>query len=223
MRYPNVREAIFLDRPNRFIAHVELDGATETVHVKNTGRCLELLIPGRRVILAVSDNPARRTKYDLIAVQKPGLGLVNIDSQAPNHIVREWLQSQTPDYLKPEYTFGDSRLDFYVEKDGRKILIEVKGCTLELDGTGYFPDAPTQRGTKHLAELTDAVGRGYTCFAVFVIQMEGVTEVCPNTATDPAFAAAWKAAEDAGVRMVFLPCTVSEDTLLPAANAPQIL
>ncbi|MBO5670930.1 MAG: DNA/RNA nuclease SfsA [Clostridia bacterium] len=223
MRYAKTVEGVFLDRPNRFIAHVELDGATETVHVKNTGRCRELLVPGRRVILAVSDNPARRTKYDLIAVEKPGLGLVNIDSQAPNHVVREWLDRQSPDLLKPEYTFGDSRLDFYLEKDGKQILIEVKGCTLELDGIGYFPDAPTQRGTKHLAELTDAAGRGYTCFAVFVIQMPGVTEVRPNTATDPAFAAAWKAAENAGVRMVFLPCAVTEDTLIPAANAPQIL
>ena len=223
MRYPNVREAVFLDRPNRFVAHVDLDGVAETVHVKNTGRCRELLIPGRRVILSSSDNPARRTKYDLIAVEKPGLGLVNIDSQAPNYAVREWLKEQSPDYLKPEYTFGESRLDFYAEKDGRKILIEVKGCTLEVDGVGYFPDAPTERGTKHLRELAAAVLRGCECFAVFVIQMPGVTEVRPNTATDPAFAAAWKAAEEAGVRIVFLPCRVTEDSLQIHSAAPRLL
>lgn len=223
MRYPNVREAVFLDRPNRFIAHVELEGAVETVHVKNTGRCRELLIPGSRVIVSASDNPARRTGYDLIAVEKQGLGLVNIDSQAPNRVVREWLETQSPDFLKPEYTYGDSRLDFYAEKDGRKLLIEVKGCTLEIDGIGYFPDAPTKRGTKHLLELAAAVSLGYECFAVFAIQMPGVTEVRPNTVTDSAFAAAWRAAVDAGVRIVFLPCTVAEDRLIPADGAPKIL
>ncbi len=223
MRYPNICEAVFLDRPNRFIAHVELDGAVETVHVKNTGRCRELLIPGRRVVLSASDNLARRTKYDLITVEKPGLGLVNIDSQAPNQVVRAWLEAQSPDFIKPEYTYGDSRLDFYAEKDGRKILIEVKGCTLEVDGVGYFPDAPTQRGAKHLLELAAAVARGYECFAVFVIQMPGITEVCPNTLTDPAFTAAWRTAVNAGVRIVFLPCTVAEDRLIPADGAPKIL
>ncbi len=223
MHYPNVREAIFLDRPNRFIAHTELDGVTETVHVKNTGRCRELLVPGRRVILSASDNPARRTKYDLIAVEKPGLGLVNIDSQAPNQVVREWLESQSPDFLKPEYTFGDSRLDFYAEKDGRRILIEVKGCTLEVDGVGYFPDAPTVRGTKHLGELAAAVSRGYECYAVFVIQMPGIREVRPNDATDPAFAEAWQTAQSAGVQIVFLPCIVTEDTMIPEESVAKIL
>lgn len=223
MQYAKTVEAVFRDRPNRFVAHVERSGVTETVHVKNTGRMRELLIPGRRVILAVSDTPARRTKYDLIAVEKPGLGLVNIDSQAPNHVVREWLESQSPDLIKPEYTFGDSRLDFYLEKSGKQILMEVKGCTLEVDGVGYFPDAPTQRGTKHLAELAAAASRGYVCFAVFVIQMPGIREVRPNAATDPAFADAWKAAQAAGVRMVFLPCTVTENTLAYVQPAQLIL
>lgn len=213
MQYPNTKAATFLARPNRFVARVLLDGEVHTVHVKNTGRCRELLCPGRPVILTETDNPARKTKYDLIAVEKPGLGLVNIDSQAPNAVVREWLAAQEPDVLRPEYTFGDSRLDFYLEKDGEKILMEVKGCTLEVDGVGYFPDAPTERGVKHLRELTRAAGQGYTCCAVFVIQMNGVTEVRPNPITDPDFAQAWADACAAGVQVIFLPCTVTENTL----------
>lgn len=223
MRYARTVEAVFLDRPNRFIAHVKLDGAKETVHVKNTGRMRELLAFGRRVILSVSDNPARRTKYDLIAVEKPGLGLVNIDSQAPNHVVREWLKSQSPERLKPEYVFRDSRLDFYAEKGGRRILMEVKGCTLEVDGIGYFPDAPTVRGAKHLRELAAAVSDGFACYAVFVIQMPGIREVLPNAVTDPAFAEAWQKALDAGVQIVFLPCAVTEDTLSVGEGVPRIL
>lgn len=150
MKYRYTIKARFVSRPNRFVAKVELDGQCETVHVKNTGRCKELLLPGAEVILAASDNLQRKTKYDLIAVKKETLGWVNIDSQAPNKVVREWLES-CPDifpdmtYIKPEYVFGDSRIDFYIKCGERKILMEVKGCTLEIDGVGYFPDAPTER------------------------------------------------------------------------------
>ena len=139
MNYPNTCEAIFLDRPNRFIAHVDLDGKTETVHVKNTGRCKELLLPGSKVILSKSENPARKTAYDLIGVYKDGIRLFNIDSQVPNHVVGEWLQTQEFTLIKPEYTFGDSRIDFYMERDSERWLLEVKGCTLERDGIGYSP------------------------------------------------------------------------------------
>ncbi len=218
MRYPNTVIAEFCERPNRFIARVQLEGALHTVHVKNTGRCRELLVPGRPVVLARGTGEKRKTEYDLIAVDKPGLGWVNIDSQAPNTVAREWLSTLAPDLLRPEYTFGDSRLDFYMEKGGKRYLIEVKGCTLEIEGQGYFPDAPTVRGAKHLRELTRAAGQGYTCAVLFVIQMNGITAVHPNRTTDPAFAAAWAEAEAAGVRIIPLPCTVTEDTLTAADN-----
>ena len=150
MKYREIADGIFVDRPNRFIAHVGVNGAVETVHVKNTGRCRELLLPGTAVRLEVSDNPKRKTKYDLVAVHKQGLGWVNMDSQAPNKIVGEWLAKQGYDYIKPEFTYGKSRIDFYMEKGEQKYLLEVKGCTLEVDGIGYFPDAPTERGVKHV-------------------------------------------------------------------------
>lgn len=213
MKYREITTGWFIDRPNRFIAHVEIDGHEETVHVKNTGRCRELLKPGVAVCLEVSDNPRRKTKYDLISVFKENLGWVNIDSQAPNRVVREWLEKQDYDLIKPEYKYGDSRIDFYMEKDGRKYLMEVKGCTLEIDGIGYFPDAPTQRGVKHLQELTRASGEGYECTAAFVIQMEGVTEVRPNIKTHPQFGQALEEAEAAGVRIMCLQCRVGKDTL----------
>ena len=146
MKYRTIIKGIFEDRPNRFIAHVWIDEKLETVHVKNTGRCKELLLPGSTVILEDSDNPNRKTRYDLIAVYKEGLGLINMDSQAPNKVVAEWLATQDYDYIKPEYKFGNSRVDFYMEKEGEKYLMEVKGCTLEIDGIGYIPDAPTERG-----------------------------------------------------------------------------
>ena len=152
MKYRDVTAARFIDRPNRFVAHAEIGGAAETVHVKNTGRCKELLLPGVPVILAKADNPSRKTKYDLIAVKKKGLGWVNIDSQAPNAAVREWLERQRFDRIRPEYVYGDSRIDFYMEKGKRKFLLEIKGCTLEIGGVGYFPDAPTERGVKHIRE-----------------------------------------------------------------------
>ena len=153
MKYANIVSGRFIDRPNRFIAHVEIDGVKETVHVKNTGRCMELLLPEADVMLAVSDSPSRKTKYDLISVYKKNLGWVNIDSQAPNVVVKEWLMSGQQVFpnittLKPEYVHGNSRVDFYLECGQRKIFIEVKGCTLEIDGIGYFPDALTERGVK---------------------------------------------------------------------------
>lgn len=202
-----------MDRPNRFIAHVEVAGRLETVHVKNTGRCKELLLPGVRVILELADKPERKTKYDLIAVYKEGFGLINMDSQAPNKVVGEWLQLQDYDYIKPEYKYGNSRIDFYLERQGERYLLEVKGCTLELDGIGYFPDAPTERGVKHLNELAQAVGAGYHCAIAYVIQMEGVTEVRPNITTHPAYGEAIAAAEAAGVKVLFLCCQVDENSL----------
>lgn len=213
MKYKTVIKATFLDRPNRFIAHVLLDGAPETVHVKNTGRCGELLLPGAEVWLERSDNPARKTAYDLIAVRKKGGLLVNIDSQAPNQVVREWLEGQGCSRIVPEYAYGSSRIDFYLERDGARCLLEVKGCTLERDGIGYFPDAPTERGVKHLRELARAVEDGYRAAVAFVIQMDGVTEVRPNTETHPAFGDALRAARAAGVEVLFLPCHVEPDAL----------
>lgn len=211
MKYNKIIRGIFHSRPNRFIANVYIDGDLETVHVKNTGRCKELLLPGVEVILEVSDNPARKTKFDLIAVYKAGLGLVNIDSQLCNKVAHEWLAMQGYDFIKPEYTYGASRVDFYMERNGEKYLMEVKGCTLEFDGVGYFPDAPTERGVKHLKELTTAVERGFHCSIAFVIPMEGITEVRANMETHPAFGDALEAAKQAGVEVVFLPCKVSPD------------
>lgn len=213
MKYKNTIPARFHSRPNRFIARVWLDGSLETVHVKNTGRCKELLLPEAEVILEPSDKPGRKTKYDLISVYKENLGWVNIDSQAPNKVVREWLEKQDYTYIKPEYTYGDSRVDFYMEKGDEKYLMEVKGCTLEREGIGYFPDAPTERGVKHLRELTKAAAKGYHCIVAFVIQMEGICEVRPNTETHREFAEALEEAKIAGVQVLFLNCKVTEDSL----------
>lgn len=217
MKYKKIIHGTFHSRPNRFIAKVYLNEELETVHVKNTGRCKELLIPGAEVILEVSDNPARKTKYDLIAVYKEGLGLVNIDSQLCNKVAGEWLETQGYDYIKPEFTHGASRMDFYMERNGEKYLLEVKGCTLEIDGIGYFPDAPTERGVKHLKELTTAVEQGFHCCIAFVIPMEGVMEVRANVATHAAFGEALEAAKQAGVEVVFLPCKVLPDEVFVTA------
>lgn len=215
MIYENVCDGVFVERPNRFIAHVMVDGVQEVVHVKNTGRCKELLLPGVRVVLARSANPARKTQFDLIAVWKEGLGWVNIDSQAPNHVMGEWLKTRDYTFVKPEYTYGKSRIDFYLETgDGEKILVEVKGCTLEIEGVGYFPDAPTERGVKHLRELAAAVTAGYRCAIAFVIPMEGVREVRANVATHPEFGVALEEAKQAGVEVWFLPCKVERDSLM---------
>ncbi|WP_026524923.1 DNA/RNA nuclease SfsA [Butyrivibrio sp. MB2005] len=213
MRYNAISEAKFISRPNRFIAKVMLDGKEITVHVKNTGRCRELLIPGCRVFLEKASNPERKTPYDLVAVEKDGR-IINIDSQAPNAVVREWLLSKNEySFVKPEYKYGDSRIDFYMEKGDKKYLMEVKGCTLFVDGVGYFPDAPTERGAKHLRELAGAISEGYQAAVAFVIQGEGITEVRPNMTTDPEFAAAFEEARAAGVKVIFYLCRVTEDNL----------
>ena len=213
MKYENIVEGKFINRPNRFIAYVEVADRMETVHVKNTGRCRELLLPGNTVGIQRSDNEARKTKYDLISVYKKGSGWVNIDSQAPNKVVGEWLEKQEYDYVKPEYVYGNSRIDFYMEKGATKYLMEVKGCTLEIDGAGYFPDAPTERGTKHLRELINAVSEGYNCYIAFVIPMEGVKMVYPNAAMDKEFAEAFYEAQAAGVKVLNLACRVEKDEL----------
>ena len=214
MKYRKVIDAKFINRPNRFIAEVEIpERGREIVHVKNTGRCKELLISGVDVILEESDNLNRKTKYDLIAVRKEGMGWINIESQAPNKVVYEWLEKQGYSYIKPEYKYGNSRIDFYMERENSKYLMEVKGCTLEIDRIGYFPDAPTERGVKLLRELTLATKKGYKCIIAFVIQMEGITEVRPNISTHPEFGIALKEAKDAGVEIWYMPCRVMPDEL----------
>ncbi len=220
MRYEGVVSGTFLERPNRFIARVAVEGRTETVHVKNTGRCRELLLPGSRVFLAPGVNPARKTRYDLIAVVKQSGLLVNIDSQAPNRAAAEWFSTLGYDRVTPEVRYGDSRLDFLLEKGGERTLLEVKGCTLERDGVGYFPDAPTQRGARHLRELARAVGEGYRAAVAFVIQMDGITAVRPNRDTDPDFARAWGEALRAGVDVRFLLCHVEPDSLRVVGEVP---
>ena len=213
MKYREIVEGIFIDRPNRFIAHVDIEGVVNTVHVKNTGRCKELLIPKTPVRLEVSDNPNRKTLYDLVAVYKKNFGWINMGSQAPNKVVKEWLETKDYDYIKPEYKYGDSRIDFYMRKGNQEYLMEVKGCTLEIDGIGYFPDAPTTRGIKHLRELIKAKRAGYECAVAFVIQMEGINEVRPNIDTHPEFGVALQEAKEAGVKILYLTCKVGRDTL----------
>lgn len=217
MTYTNTLPGIFLSRPNRFIAHVEIDDETIIAHVKNTGRCGELLISGTRVVLQKSDNPEHKTAYDLIAVWK-GERLINIDSQAPNKVFLEYLQSgQYIDgvtHIKPEARYGVSRFDFYVEAGERRIYIEVKGVTLEENGVVLFLDAPTERGVKHLKELAQCVMKGYEAHVVFIIQMNDVRYFTPNNKTHPAFGEALTAAEQAGVNVAALDCTVAENSLV---------
>ena len=218
MKYQNICRGLFVERPNRFVAIVEIAGQKETVHVKNTGRCRELLVPGAEVWLSRSDSPARKTKYDLIAVRKNGSVLFNIDSQAPNAVVGEWLAVQDFDRIVPEFRFGQSRIDFYMERGGERWLLEVKGCTLERNGIGYFPDAPTERGARHLRELTVAAAAGFHAAVAFVMQADGMKTVLPNRETDPAFAEAMHAAEEAGVQILYLPCHVEPDKLEIVGN-----
>jgi len=215
MRYQNIYRAKFIARPNRFIAKVELDGKEETVHVKNTGRCRELLVPGAQVWCQVSDDPKRKTGFDLIAVQK-GNRIINMDSQAPNAAAKEWLQAGglgEIQNLHAETVHGESRFDFSFTKDGRPCFLEVKGVTLETDGVCAFPDAPTLRGTKHLRALTQLAGEGYGAYVLFVIQMADVAYLHPNDATDPAFAAALRDAHKAGVSILAYDCSVTPDTM----------
>lgn len=217
IRYPNTIPGIFVRRLNRFTAEVMINGQLDKVHVKNTGRLRELLLPEAKVMLQKSDKPGRKTAYDLISVYKPGLEWVNIDSLVPNALVKQYLEIRDYDLVKPEYTYGKSRFDFYMEKDGEKYLTEVKGCTLaaDLEGRkiGLFPDAPTERGVKHLNELAEAAKAGYHCSISFVIQMNGIRQVLPNNKTHPEFGRALKKAVDAGVKIVYCQCRVEADCI----------
>ena len=215
MEYQRMVSGIFLDRPNRFVAHIEINGVPEVCHVKNTGRCRELLPVGASVWCQESDNPNRKTKYDLIAVQK-GQRIINMDSQAPNAAVKEWLSSgglgEIAD-LKAEVKQGDSRFDFSFTKDGRPCYLEVKGVTLENDGICAFPDAPTQRGAKHLRGLTALTQEGYGAYVLFVIQMSDVKYLHPNDATDPDFGTALREAAANGVTVLAVDCHVTSDSM----------
>lgn len=227
MVYSSIKKARFLSRPNRFIAMVELEGQELPVHVKNTGRCRELLVPDATVYLEPSGNPSRKTAYSLVAVDKGSL-LINMDSQAPNQVVEEALrQGWIPPGLhgpitgvRREYTWGNSRFDFYLEADGRPTLMEVKGVTLEQDGLALFPDAPTQRGVKHLTELIRAREEGFGAWVVFVVQMAGMTDFAPNDATHPAFGEALRQAKAAGVGLCACSCRVTPDSLTLGAPLP---
>lgn len=222
MIYPNMVPGTFLARPNRFIAHVEIDGQVETVHVKNTGRCRELLPVGAKVWCQRASNPSRKTKFDLITVRK-GDRLINMDSQAPNAAAAEWLRSGRlgqVDDLKAETFHGDSRFDFSFTLEGKPCFLEVKGVTLETDGVCAFPDAPTERGVKHLQGLTEAAKAGYGAFVLFVIQMADVKFLHPNDATDPAFGAALREAAENGVTVLAMDCAVTEDTIVIRQRVP---
>lgn len=216
MHYTSMVQGIFRKRPNRFIAHVEIDSTEQICHVKNTGRCRELLIPGTQVWCQVSDNPNRKTKYDLIAVRK-GHRLINMDSQAPNAAAREWLAhgglGDLQD-LRAETVHGDSRFDFSFRLNGQQCFLEVKGVTLEQDGVCAFPDAPTLRGVKHLRGLAQAAREGYGAYVLFVIQMGDVLSLHPNDATDPAFGTALREAAAAGVTVLAMECSVTPESMI---------
>ena len=254
MQYTNVMAGRFIARPNRFIAHVEIAGQEEIVHVKNTGRCKELLVPGATVYVEHFPEGKRKTKYDLIAVEKVVEGLpvhgdlesdsaveknglihstptnkkptllINMDSQAPNKVVQEWLVAHEPfgkiTYLKPECKHGDSRFDFYLETETRKMFIEVKGVTLEENGVVMFPDAPTERGVKHVQELCHCLKEGYEAAIIFVVQMSGMRYFTPNRRTHAAFAEALERAEACGVQMLALSCEVSPASLVINGEIP---
>ena len=226
MKYENTMEGIFLERPNRFIAVIEIGGRPERCHVKNTGRCRELLIPGVKVIVQFCGNPARKTEYDLIAVWK-GRTLINMDSQAPNRVVYEMLQEgrllEKISLIKPEKVFRRSRFDFYVETENRKIYMEVKGVTLEEKRNAYFPDAPTERGVKHLNELRECVREGSEAYVIFVVQMKGIQCFLPNRHTHPAFADALVFAQNAGVKVLAFDCRVTENSMQIDEKIPVIL
>ena len=216
MELKNIEKATFLSRPNRFCANVLADGCEQTVHVKNTGRLRELLVPGASVLLSRSDNENRKTKYDLVAVQK-GKVLVSIDSQAANGIAEEWLKKGVlfgkDATIRREVTFGKSRFDFYIESEERKIFLEVKGCTLERDGVALFPDAPTERGVKHINELCQCIEKGFEAYILFVIQRKGISHFSPNDVTHPEFGQALRNAESRGVKILAVDCKVSENSV----------
>lgn len=225
MEYSNIFTAKFISRPNRFIALVNLQGETIRVHVKNTGRCAELLVPGCTVYLEKSQNPSRKTPYDLIAVEKGSL-LINMDSAAPNAAVKEWLLAGglgKLDFVKAEYKLGDSRFDFYAQRQDEKILIEVKGCTLETNGIARFPDAPTERGLKHVRELTQLCQQGWRCYVLLVLQMKGIHRFEPNWGTHAAFGAALQQAQAAGVTILAYDCKVTPGSMELDAPIPLCL
>lgn len=219
MKYKNIHKGIFKSRPNRFIANVEIDGKIEVCHVKNTGRCKELLVTDAAVYLEKSDNPNRKTLYDLIAVEK-GDRLINMDSQVPNRAVEEWIKAggligEDP-YVRPESKFGDSRFDFYVESASaeRKAYVEVKGCTLECDGAAKFPDAPTLRGIKHINELIKCAQNGFEAYIIFLIQMSNINYFTPNYETHPEFGEALKNANKKGVKILAFNSIVTPDSIV---------
>lgn len=217
MKYKNIKVGQFINRPNRFIANIEVGGKKEICHVKNTGRCRELLVPGATVFVQEVNSESRKTKYDLISVYK-GNTLINIDSQAPNKIFFEWLCNKRNMFskkavIKPETKYGNSRFDFYVEDGDRKAYIEVKGVTLEENGVALFPDAPTERGLKHVNELCVCLKEGYEAYIAFVIQMKGIHSFSPNAKTHEAFAHALYSAEKKGVKIIALDCIVTQNTI----------
>ncbi len=214
MKYANIVKGTFIERPNRFIAICQIDGKEEICHVKNTGRCKELLLNGATVYLEKSSNPNRKTQYDLVAVQK-GDRLINMDSQVVNKVALEFIPKLFSDikYIKPEYKYGNSRFDIYVETETEKIFVEVKGVTLENDGVVRFPDAPTERGVKHLNELQKAVTEGYRAYVLFIVQMNDVKYFEPNRETHPQFADALKQAKENGVIPLAFICDVTQDSI----------
>ena len=226
MKYNKIKSGIFISRPNRFIAYVNIDGITEKCHVKNTGRCKELLIFGVTVYLEEALNLNRSTRYSLVAVQNGSL-LINIDSQAPNKVVHEWLEEgnlfREPVKIKPEKVYGNSRLDFYLETSGRKAYMEVKGVTLEQEGIVRFPDAPTERGVKHIHELCDCIRDGYEAYLMFVIQMERAKSFEPNDETHKEFGDALRKADALGVKIIAMNCLVTEDSLRLKDTVPVVL
>jgi len=219
MRYDNIKEGIFLERPNRFIAHGLVDNHREVIHVKNTGRCRELLVPGAKIFLEEFNNPNRKTKWDLIAVKKGDI-LINMDSGAPNKVVGEWLlKNEISDFqgitlIKPEAKYKSSRFDFYVETKEKKIYIEVKGVTLEMDGVAKFPDAPSERAVKHALELIQAKEEGFEAYVFFVIKMKGIRYFTPNDVTHPEFKKVLVKAKEKGVKLMAYDCVVKSDELM---------
>lgn len=226
MKYERIQEGTFLERPNRFIAYIEIMGQKETVHVKNTGRCKELLVPGTTVYVQKAENPERKTQWDLIGVKK-GKRMINMDSQITNKVVEEWIREGNlfpgATLIKPETTYNKSRFDLYIEQGHRKIFIEVKGVTLEEDGVVRFPDAPTERGVKHVEELCEAVKDGYEAYVFFVIQMKDVKYFAPNMETHPEFGMALRCAKEQGVHILAYDCKVTKDSIEIANEVPVIL
>lgn len=216
MKYKNIKQAKFLARPNRFIAEIEIDGKETICHVKNTGRCKELLIPDANIFVNEVDSPHRKTKYDLISVYK-GERLVNIDSQIPNKVFHKWIDEKSffPGLtnIRPEYSYGNSRFDFLLKTARDKILVEIKGVTLEEEGVALFPDAPTERGIKHINELIDSLSDGYKAYIFFIIQMKDIKHFSPNVKTHQAFAEALKRAKDKGVKIRALDCYITPNTI----------